>query len=84
MSKSKKTPKVEEIFWNEDQALLIHGETSIEEAEELAHQWIGAGQFKVGRIERFRKYPAQWHDFTVERVSEGQSIRGSFKARLVQ
>lgn len=82
------SPRVEDISWDEEGAVLVYGETTEAEAEAAARRRLGlsdSDELEVGPLTRFRKVPDQTKEFDM-RIIETQSEvrRGSFIGRIVQ
>lgn len=76
---------VEQIKWDGLVAYLVKGETSERDAEDAVRALFVSNPeypLEVGPVERFRRWPGQWHEHIDRNKSE--SIIGTFKARLVR
>lgn len=75
--------KVEEIRWDDELAFLFHGDPTVEDVEaELERMGYPADSMEIGPVERFRRWPGQWNEHIAR--NDSPSLRGAFKARLVQ
>lgn len=78
-------PRVEEIMWDEEGALLLTGPCSISFAEEVAASLWGLDPEDVmATLHRLRKCPDQWQTFRLYEVPEDGALVGSFWGIIVQ
>jgi len=79
--------EIEDIIWNWEPAVLVHGDTTEEEAFKAARAHLGVDELDVGPVRRFRKSPDGSGEFDMritEIPEDSTNLRGTFKARLVQ
>ncbi len=82
------SPRVEEIIWGFDGAVMVYGETTEAAAEAAARRYLGlfdSDELEVGPLTRYRTVPDHTEEFDM-RIIENQSenLRGSFIGRIVQ